>query len=190
MRLRGPKLLATKYEKPPKIGSIFVNPAWRRDNSRSLWEVVESNDASNDALGAILEAGWILVTPPNSGVYLWHDSEHREVFILAASSVRRIIPWTTETEDMQMKGKRLLVKRDEPKKQEGRIVVPETSQKRPTTGVIVEVADDVVDKSLEAGVRVLYSLYVGVDVEVDGVKMTILDESQVMATLDDEEVAA
>ena len=93
MILRGAKILATKYEKPEKIGSIYVNPAWRRDNSRSLWEVVESNDASNTLLGAILEPGWILVTPPNSGVYLWHDSEHCEVFLLAASSVRSIIPW-------------------------------------------------------------------------------------------------
>lgn len=179
MRLRGPKLLATKYTKPDKIGSIYVNPAWKTDNSRSLWEVYETSEAANKVLRVDLEPSWILVTAPNSGVFYTYDESWREIFILAASSIRRIIPWTTG-EHMKIKGRRVLVRQDEAKKAHGSIVLPDVAQRRPVTGRIVERGDEVEDALSVEGARVLYSVYAGVEVEVGGVQMMILEENQIL----------
>lgn len=191
MMLRGPKLLARKYEKPERIGSIIVNPAWRTDNSRSLWEVVQSSPEADDALRMPLEADWILVTAPNSGVFFDHDDAGREIFLLAASSVLRIIPWTTETEAVIVKGTRILAKRHEAPAVEsagGLIVTPEAFAKRPRTATIMGVGDEVNDPELTVGANVLFTVHAGIDVELNGEKLIMLDQKNVLAVVEEGEV--
>lgn len=191
MNLRGPKLLARKYVKPEQIGSIVMNPAWRTDNSRSLWEVEESTAEANEALRVELEPDWILVTSPNSGVFLdyaWDDGERYEVFLLAASSVLRIIPWTTETEEVKVKGERVLVRQDEAHQPSKTIIV--TDARRPTTATVIELGDEVDDPDIVEGARVLYTIHAGIEVELNGEKLLLLDQKNVLAVLEEGEVVA
>ena len=189
MRIRGPKLLARKYERPAQIGSLFLADAYRVDHSRSLWEVHESSPEADAALKIALRPEWILVTPRNSGVFLHRDEANRDVFLLAASSVRRIIPWTTGDESVKMKGSRVLVRPDEVKQRTSTalIVAPEAWTKRPVTGVVAEVGDGVRDSDIVVGTRVLYGIHAGTALTVNGVDHMILEEAQVLATLGDEE---
>ena len=189
MRLRGPKLLARKYIRPEMIGSIHVPEAYATDHSRSLWEVVESSPDADKLLKISLLPSWILVTPRNSGVYL----ESRgvvDIFLLAASSVRRIIPWTTENEDVKMKGARVLVKPDAVAKASpsGIIIAAEAWAKRPVTGRVVEVGNEVKDPEIREGLRVLYGIHAGTALTVNGVDHMILEESQVLAWLEEGDV--
>lgn len=68
----------------------------------------------------------------------------------------------------------------------GLIIVPETAQRRPTTGKIVSVGDGV--KYLKLGDSVLYSNFAGYVVDLDraGVKVTlrILHESEVLCGME------
>jgi len=89
----GTRMLVTKYKKPEKIGSLYLNPAWLVDNSRALWEVVATTPKANDYLGLEIEPGWILVTMPNRGLHscLW-DAD--EIYYLFAEEVVKWIPKT------------------------------------------------------------------------------------------------
>ena len=73
MRLRHELLIVTKYTKPEIIRGIWTNPAWRQDNSRSLWEVVQSSPEADATARIALMPGWIVVTPRNSGVFLDYE---------------------------------------------------------------------------------------------------------------------
>ncbi len=174
MRLRGPKLLARKYEKPEKIGSIYVNPAWRIDNSRSLWEVVESTEEANSVLGVELEPDWILITSPNSGV-LFEHREATEIFLLAASSVLRIVPWTSDA--LPLTGTRVQVELEAPETEQGGVILAQEDA-APTSGYVVEVGDDV--KEVAVGDRVFFTRFSGTKIEVQGRPHLILDEASIL----------
>ena len=193
-RLRHQLIIARKYEKPPKIGSIWLNPAWRVDNSRSLWEVIQSSPEADAHLKTDLQPGWILITPKNSGVFIEHEiftredgrPDVREIFLLYAPLVLRIIPWTLGGEMPRTLGKRLLVKPDDPTKTSGKILMPDTITPRPVTGEIVDRGPEAAE-DLRVGDRILYSLYVGTDLSVNGEKRVLLDSSHALMILDPNE---
>ena len=172
------------------IGSIHVPEPWREDGSRALWEVEESTEAADTLLKISLLPSWILVTARNSGVFL-ERREGVDIFILAASSIVRVIPWTTG-EHMNVKGKRIVVAPDPEKVKTGAIIIAPGPawERRPTTGTITEVGDGIKDDQIKVGARVLYGIHAGSEMTVNGAKRLILDEAQVLAVLEDEEIHA
>lgn len=101
LRLTGSRLLVKKYVKPEKIGMIWLNPLWRTDNSRALWELQAWSPAAEEALGMKLKKDFILITPPRRGVY-HSDIELPDgdpAFFLDASEIIQIYPYTWEEED-------------------------------------------------------------------------------------------
>jgi chaperonin GroES len=88
---------------------------------------------------------------------------------------------------MKTLGTRLLVRPDAPT-QKGVVIRPETSEKRPVTGVIVDVGRDVEDEDLYVGARILYSLYAGTDLEVEGERRVLLNADQALAIVGTGEV--
>lgn len=205
LTLRHELILVRKYEKPEMIRGIWTNPAWRRDNSRSLWEVIQSSPDADAMLETPLAPDWLLVTPPRSGVFFDYETREAERFdgVVAVEAIERylvhaglvlqIIPWTLGGEMPKTLGNRLLVAPDDPAKKNERalIVTPVTAQKRPVTGVIVDVGSDVSDPDLVVGARILYSLYAGTDLEVNGTRRIIMNADQAMAVVGaDERVEA
>lgn len=187
-------LVVTKYTKPALIRGLWTNPAWRQDNSRSLWEVVQSSPEADAAARINLMPGWILVTQRNSGVFLDYEErvreedgrpDRRERFLLHAGSILRIIPWTTKEEEVKTLGKRLLVEPDNVAEKSGPIIIPEGSKMPTCTGVVKEIGPEVTVVS--AGDRILYSLYSGTYLEVNGARRLILDETSAMGIVDEGE---
>lgn len=83
----GSRMIVKKYMKPEKVGSIYVNPAWRQDNSRALWELVKMSEGAKKYLGLDLPEGSILITLPNRGVYLPTLDTDAEYYFLFAEEV-------------------------------------------------------------------------------------------------------
>lgn len=198
MRLRHQLLIARKYEKPALIRGIWTNPAWRQDNSRSLWEIVQSSPETDAQARIALLPGWIVVTPRNSGVFLDYEDvirdedgrpDRRERYLLHAGLILRIIPWTSKGEEMRTLGKRMLVEPDNVAEKSGPLFLPEGSKTPACTGKVIEVGPEV--KDVEVGDRILYSLYAGTYLEVNGARRLLLDEVSAMAIVDaDEKVVA
>ena len=200
MRLRHELIICQKYTLPEIVRGIWTNPAWRQDNSRALWEVVESSPEADETLQTSLEPGWILVTPPRSGVFLDYETREMERFdgavaveaveryLVHAALVLRVIPWTLGGEMPKTLGTRILVKPDDPSasRPDSLIVTPDIATKRPVTGVIVDVGTEVEDDDLVVGARILYGLYAGTELEVNGEKRIILDASQAMMIVEED----
>lgn len=97
----GERLIVRKYVKPEKVGSIWLNPAWRTDHSRALWEVVKVSERaqaffeSDAAFGERLEEDWIVITQPNHGVHAPPValSDGADAFLIHAQDVMKVIPW-------------------------------------------------------------------------------------------------
>lgn len=197
MKLLHQLILVRKYVKPEIIRGIYTNPAWRTEHSRSLWEVVDSSPEADTHLRTSLEPGWILVTPPRSGVFvedvevLREDGrpDIEERYVIHAALVLRIIPWTLGGEMPTTLGNRILVSPDDPEKAKDSslILVPDIGiAKRPVTGVVVDVGPEV-EEEIEVGERILYGLYAGTDIEVNGERRVILEASQAMMKIFDDE---
>lgn len=192
MRLLHQLLIVRKYERPERLRSgLFLAPAWRVDHSRALWEVVQSSEEANADARLTLMPGWIVVTPRNAGVFLDHETftredgrpDIRERFLLHAGSILRIIPWTSKEDILNsVLGARILVKPDNHEEKSGPLYIPEGFKQPPCTGVIMEVGPDV--KDLKQGERILYSLYAGTYLEIDGERRLLMEEKQAMMTLD------
>ena len=181
MRWLHPFVLVRKYVKPEKIGSIFLNPAWRVDNSRSLWEVVETTEKATESLNYELEPAWILITPRNAGTVIdrREDSDgFYEVFLLWAKSIVKVIPWTSTEEDVKMQPKTLWV-RPETAKTNSLLINPNPPRK--TVGRVTRVHEDV--KEIVTGDTVAFTEYVGVEMELGGSKLMVLKEDDVLAIL-------
>lgn len=196
MRLLHQLIVARKYRRPERVRGIWTSPAWRVDNSRSLWEVVQSSPEANEMLQMDLEPGWIVVTPPRFGVFWEHVEveneegrpELEERFLLHAAGILYYIPWTLGGDMPKMKGDRILVRPDRvEEKTESIIINPGLIEKRPVTGVITDIGDGVEDSELVEGVRILYPLYAGTDLQVNGEKRIILEAGQAMAIIGDDE---
>ena len=87
---------------------------------------------------------------------------------------------------------RVIVKQSEAEeKTKSGIVLPDTAKEKPTKGKVVAVGPGRLDdkgKPMELGVRVgdtvYYGKYSGTDVEIDGQKLVILRESDVLGVLE------
>lgn len=169
-------MLARKYEKPAQVGRVLLNPAWLVDNSRALWEVV-TPPADNDRLR--LRAGWIVVTPPNSGVY---TSEVDlgvgiEAYFLSSALVVRVIPFGDDdgASEAELPPKRVLVKPLRPSTG-GKLWTPDA---RATRGSIEAAGEGVAD--VEIGDIVRFSEHVGVEYDVHGERWMLLHEDELLA---------
>jgi chaperonin GroES len=87
---------------------------------------------------------------------------------------------------------RVIVKQSEAEeKTKSGILLPDTAKEKPTKGKVVAVGPGKLDdsgKPMELGVRVgdtvYYGKYSGTDVEIDGEKLVILRESDVLGVLE------
>ena len=178
-----PFILARKYVKPPKIGSIWLGPAWRVDNSRSLWEVVETTPKATEKLGYELEPGWILVTPRNSGTVIERRKDEDgfyDVFLLWSHLLLKVIPWTTESESVKMQKGTLWVRPEYVPVSE---LVVDPNPPRDTQGKVTRVHEDVTE--VKVGDRVVFTGYVGVEIELGGEGLLVLREDDVLAILEE-----
>ena len=182
-RWRGSKLLAKKYTKPEMVGSLYVPDAWKEDNSRSLWEVHETTEGANAYLGMELGEEWILVTSPNSGVFLEHDAEGREIYLLAASSIVRVIPWSTGDVLPRLARKKILVRMEIQEETSGDLVILREGA-RSTQGEVVEVHEDV--REVGVGERVCFTRFSGTKTTLGGEDFLVMDESSILAVIPDE----
>lgn len=89
-------------------------------------------------------------------------------------------------------GENVVVKRTEAeRKTAGGIVLPESAQKKPDQGRVLSVGDGRLMKDgtrsgsqVSEGDRVLFSTWSGTEVEIDGEKLLIMPEQDILAVLD------
>lgn len=80
---------------------------------------------------------------------------------------------------------RIIVKEDEFSYQ-GRIVIPDTTKRRPTTGIIVAIAEGLMNGDFKVGGKVVYGLYSGTVINFKGQPaFRILGQEEVLAFIDD-----
>ncbi len=65
------------------------------------------------------------------------------------------------------------------------IIIPDTAKEKPLQGEVLAVGNGTKDEEmvLKVGDKVLYGKYSGTEVELDGVKLLIMKQSDVLATL-------
>ncbi len=87
---------------------------------------------------------------------------------------------------------RVLLKRvEEDKKTSGGIIIPDTAKEKPSQGEVIAVGpggrDDegkIVQMSVKAGDRVLFSKWSGTEVKVDGEDLLIVKESEILGIIE------
>jgi hypothetical protein len=107
----GRRIIVRKYTRPERVGSIWLNPAWRQDNSRSLWEPIAFSEKAMEwfrenlvfahELEAVESGECILVTAPNRGVHISVIDDPREHYFLMAEEVVKVIPFEEGEDDEQ-----------------------------------------------------------------------------------------
>jgi chaperonin GroES len=88
---------------------------------------------------------------------------------------------------------RVVVRRIEgDQKTKGGIIIPDTAQEKPSEGEVVAVGPgkrnekgDIVALDVKAGDRILFGKWSGTEVKLDGEELLIMNESDIMAVLDD-----
>ena len=176
-----PFVLVRKYVKPRMIRGIHVAPAWRVDNSRSLWEVVETTEKATKRRGYELEKNWIVITPPNAGTVIDRREDEEgffEVFLLWDHMIVKVIPWTTEAEDVKMQPGTLWVR---PKYAEMSEFIIDPNPPRKTVGRVTRTAEGV--KEVALGDQVVFTPYTGVEIELGGEKLLVFKEDEILAKL-------
>ena len=81
---------------------------------------------------------------------------------------------------------RVLVKPDTAQeKTQGGIIIPDSAKEKPLKGKVLAVGKGTKDEEmvLKVGDKVLYGKYAGTEVEIDGEKLMIMKQSDVLATL-------
>lgn len=65
----------------------------------------------------------------------------------------------------------------------GGIIIPDTAKEKPLQGQVIAVGQGTKDETmvLKAGDRVLYGKYAGTEVEIEGEKLLIMRQSDVLA---------
>ena len=89
-------------------------------------------------------------------------------------------------------GEKVLIKRlDAEETTTGGIVLPDTAKEKPQRGTVLSVGDgkllDTGERSkpqLSKGDEVLFTSYAGTEIKIDGEEFLIMDESDILATLD------
>jgi len=159
-----------------------VAPAWRVDNSRSLWEVVGTTPKATQELGYELEEGWILVTPRNSGTIIDRREDEEgffEVFLIWSKFILKTIPWTTAEEDVRMSPGTIWVK---PENAKTNALLINPFPPRKTVGRVMRIHESVREE-LEEGEMVVFTEFVGNEIELNGEKILSLREDDVLAIL-------
>ncbi len=74
----------------------------------------------------------------------------------------------------------------------GALVLPETAKEKPQQGIILAVGPgrkdedgDLIPMDVEEGQRVLYAKYAGTEVKIDGKRLLILKESDILAVVEE-----
>ncbi len=86
---------------------------------------------------------------------------------------------------------RVLVRRiEQDEKTAGGIIIPDTTQEKPTEGEVLAVGSGVRDENgqlqpldVKAGDRILFGKWSGTEVELDGEELLIMKESDIMGVL-------
>ncbi|MDA1100891.1 MAG: co-chaperone GroES [Proteobacteria bacterium] len=92
---------------------------------------------------------------------------------------------------------RVLIKRaDEDTKTAGGIIIPDTAQEKPMQGIVMGVGPGTRDENgervspeVQTGDRVLFGKWSGTEVTLDGQELLIMNESDIMAVLEDKPAA-
>jgi len=90
----------------------------------------------------------------------------------------KVIPWTTEEEDVKMQPKTLWVR---PETVETSALIINPNPPRKTVGKVTRAHESV--KEVEVGDRVAFTEYVGVEMELGGSKLLVLREDDVLVIL-------
>lgn len=82
---------------------------------------------------------------------------------------------------------RVLVEPTEQKgKEEGFIIIPETSKDQPIIGKVIEVGtDEELNKLISEGEKLLFSKYSGEDITIGGKDFKIIQRSDILAIIQD-----
>ncbi len=79
---------------------------------------------------------------------------------------------------------RIIVRPDKaPEKVQGGIIIPESAQERPATGIVEAVAPGV---EVNVGDHVAYARYVGIEHQIDGVDYLMLGQEDLVGILEEE----
>lgn len=72
------------------------------------------------------------------------------------------------------------------KKTVGGIIIPDTAKEKPLKGTVIAAGTGTKDEAmvLKAGDQVLYGKYAGTEVEIDGQKLLIMRQSDVLGILE------
>jgi chaperonin GroES len=81
---------------------------------------------------------------------------------------------------------RVLVRPAQAEEKVGGIIIPDTAKEKPQHGSVIAVGGGTKDEEmvLKAGDEVLYGKYAGTEVELDGEKLLIMRQSDVLAVVD------
>lgn len=80
---------------------------------------------------------------------------------------------------------RVIVKAAAAEEKIGGIIIPDTAKEKPLKGVVIAVGKGTKDEEmiLKEGDNVLYGKYAGTEVEIEGEKLLIMRQSDVLAIL-------
>lgn len=81
---------------------------------------------------------------------------------------------------------RVLVKPAAAEQKIGGIIIPDTAKEKPLKGEVLAVGNGTKDEEmvLKAGDTVLYGKYAGTEVELDGAKLLVMRQSDVLAVIE------
>ena len=87
---------------------------------------------------------------------------------------------------------RILVRREDAEERtSGGIIIPETSQEKPSKGTVVAVGDgarddkgNIIPMTLKIGDKIFFTKWGGTEVKVDGEDLLIMKESDVLAIIE------
>lgn len=78
-------------------------------------------------------------------------------------------------ENVQSVGEFVYVIKDEAISERGGLIIPESSVKKPNTGLIITVGENVNDKKICKGNKAIFSKQVGSEIELFGIEITVLN---------------
>ena len=86
------KLIVTRYQKPEKIKSIYLPPAFRGDRSQTLWELVMWNEPQ--ARDSLFELGIVILDHEGGGTALCADLSTAENIPLYEGMIVQTKAWS------------------------------------------------------------------------------------------------
>lgn len=81
-------------------------------------------------------------------------------------------------EKLKATGNFVFIIRDEAKKESGGLVIPDLSQKKPNTGIILSVGGRVEDSNIVAGNKAIFNKSVGSTIDIFDTEITVLNGNE------------